>query len=116
TKENPNPAATVRWLDFFYSDEGARFLYMGIENETYEKTDDGKYQYVDEIANSEDKNDAISRYLPWVGVNPPGIVKQDYFIGAETSEATLEATERIEPFVPEDLWSSFTYTEEENKF
>src|SRR5699024_9010818 len=24
TSENPNPAATVRWMDYFYSDEGAR--------------------------------------------------------------------------------------------
>ena len=116
TEENPNPAATVRWLDYFYSDEGAKLLYMGIENETYEEGADGKYKYIDEIENNEDKNQAISDYLPWVGVNPPGIVKEDYFIGAETSPASLELADRIRPFTPEELWANFTYTEEENKF
>lgn len=115
TRENANPAATVRWLDYFYSDEGARLLYMGVEGETYEEKD-GAFKYLDEILNSDDRNQAISNYLPWVGVNPPGIVKQDYFIGAETSPATLEVSERIRPFVPEELWSKFTYDEEESKF
>lgn len=111
TKENPNPAATVRWLDYFYTDEGARLLYMGFEGESYEVVD-GKYKYLDEII----KNNDPSKYVPWVGVNPPGIVKQQYFNGAEGTEKSLNAAEKIKPFVPEKLWpSEFTYTEEENK-
>src|SRR5699024_1948528 len=35
TIENPNPAATVRWMDYFYGDEGGKLMYMGIEGESY---------------------------------------------------------------------------------
>ncbi|WP_062110147.1 extracellular solute-binding protein [Bacillus niameyensis] len=115
TQNNPNPAATVRWLDYFYSDEGAKLMYMGIEGKTYEE-ENGVYQYVDEIENAEHRETAISQYLPWVGVNPPGIVKKDFFTGSEASDASLEAAAKIEPFIPEEIWSTFTYTEDENKF
>lgn len=114
TKENPNPAAAVRWMDHFYSDEGAKLMYMGVEGETF-KEENGEFKYVDEIENSEEKNQLISKYLPWVGVNPPGVVKQKFFIGSEASEESLKAAEDIKPYVPEDLWAEFTYTEDENK-
>lgn len=111
TKENPNPAATVRWLDYFYSDEGARLLYMGIEDESFEVVD-GKYKYFDETIEA---NDA-SKFVPWVGINPPGIVKQDYFSGAEGTDKSLNAAQKIKPFIPEQIWpTEFTYTEDENK-
>lgn len=111
TNENPNPAATVRWLDYFYSDEGARLLYMGIEGESFE-IKDGKYKYLDAIKEKKEE----SKYVPWVGVNPPGLVKEIYFSGAEGTEKSLSAAEKIKPYVPEKLWpSEFTFTEEENK-
>lgn len=114
TNENPNPAATVRWMDYFYGDEGARLMYMGIEGETYIE-EDGIYKYVDEIENADHREQAISEYIPWVGVNPPGLVKQDYFSGSESSEASIEAAEKIKPYIPDEIWSAFTYTDEETK-
>src|SRR5690625_2753778 len=41
TNVNENPEATLRWLDYFWSDEGAKMFFMGLERETYEETDDG---------------------------------------------------------------------------
>src|SRR5699024_1428372 len=35
------PEAAVRWIDYFYGEEGTRMFYMGKEGETYEKTADG---------------------------------------------------------------------------
>ncbi|WP_217586512.1 extracellular solute-binding protein [Lentibacillus saliphilus] len=115
TSENPNPAATVRWMDHFYSDEGARLMYMGIEGESYIE-DNGEYKYVDEIENAEHREQKMSEYVPWVGVNPPGLVTSDYFSGSEASEASVEAAEKIKPYVPNEIWSKFTYTKDENKF
>src|SRR5699024_6134402 len=34
TKENAIPAAAVRCMDYFYSDEGSKFYFMGVEGET----------------------------------------------------------------------------------
>ncbi len=54
TDKNEHPEATVRWMDYFYSDEGAKLFFMGIEGETFEETEDGQYVYVDEILDNPD--------------------------------------------------------------
>ncbi|MBD1221338.1 extracellular solute-binding protein [Virgibacillus halodenitrificans] len=118
TSANEHPAATVRWLDYFYSDEGSRFQYMGIEGETYQETSDGEYEYVEEITNSPEGltlDQEIRKRLAWVGIWPPGIMKQEYFMGSETSEKSLEATEKLKPYLSDESWSKFTYTEDENR-
>ena len=42
TDKNPNPEATIRWMDYFYGDEGAQFYFMGKEGETFTKNADGQ--------------------------------------------------------------------------
>lgn len=116
TSANENPEATLRWMDYFYGDEGATFYFMGIEGETYEVVEDGKMQYVDEIAN--DPNGAtleqqLADHITWLGGGYPGIVKSDYFNGAESLPESLEAAKMIEPSLPEETWPVFTYTDEE---
>lgn len=118
TNKNPDPAATIRWMDYFYSDEGARLYYMGIEGETYEKTADGKYVYTDKILHSKEgltMEQEIAKYLTWLG-GIQGIIKEEYFQGSESAPASLEAAKKLEPFVPKEIWPAFTYTEEENRF
>lgn len=116
TSENPNPAATVRWMDHFYSDEGAKLYYMGVEGETYEEKD-GEIVYMDHILNPEGDmtfEQAIAKQLTWLGsIN--GIIKADFFQGGESAPQSMEAAEKIEPFVPEEIWPRFTFTDEENK-
>lgn len=117
TDQNENPAATIRWMDYFYSDEGARLYYMGIEGETYQKTEDGKFEYTDKITNSKEgltKEQEIAKYLAWLG-GIQGIIKKEYFQGSESSPGSLEATKKLKPYVPEEIWPGFTYTEEESK-
>ncbi|MFQ7004508.1 MAG: hypothetical protein ACLRRT_13080 [Ruthenibacterium lactatiformans] len=47
------PEATMRWLDYFYSEEGTVLCRLGIEGEGYEVVD-GKYQLLDNIKNNPD--------------------------------------------------------------
>jgi len=119
TEVNENPEATMRWVDYFYGDEGSKFFYMGIEGETYEETEDGEYKYVDRITNSPDgltMNEELVKDLAWVGSSSPSIIKQEYFQGTENSPQALEAGEILEPYFIEDSWPpEFTYTNEENK-
>lgn len=42
THKNKHPEATIRWVDYFYGDEGEIFLNYGVENEDFEYIDDGK--------------------------------------------------------------------------
>lgn len=118
TNENPDPAATIRWVDYFYSDEGSRLTYMGVEGETYEVTEDGKYKYLEKITNSSEgltKEQEIVKYLGWVGLGPPGILMQDYFDGSEGSDQAIEAAKKVEPDLLDEVWPQFTYTEEETR-
>lgn len=118
TSENKHPEASIRWADYFYGDEGSKLWYMGIEGETFEIDADGNYKYVDKIINSEDglsKEQEIVKYLGWVGVGAPSILKQEYFDGSESAPQPVEASEKLEPFLAEEVWPGFTYTDEESK-
>lgn len=116
TSENENPEASVRWMDYFYSDEGAKLYYMGVEGETFEEKD-GEIVYMDHILKPEDDitfEQALAKQLTWLGsIN--GIIKADFFQGGESAPQSMEAAEIIEPYVPEEIWPRFTFTEDENK-
>lgn len=116
TSEHPNPAASVRWMDYFYSDEGAQFYYMGVEGETFEMVD-GQPQYVDRILNPTEGTfeQELSKQLTWIGATQ-SVIKEEYFRGSEGAPQSLEAAEKIAPHIPEEIWPSFTYTEEETEF
>ncbi|PAV31194.1 ABC transporter substrate-binding protein [Virgibacillus profundi] len=116
TSENEHPEATMRWIDYFYGDEGSKLAFMGIEGETYEVNDDGEYVYMDHIRNSDEGltlDQEVAKYLTWVG-GIPAILKKDYFQGSEKSPSSLEAADKIEPYIIDEVWGSFTYTAEEN--
>ncbi|HEX7065234.1 MAG TPA: hypothetical protein VF199_09250 [Bacillales bacterium] len=118
TSANEHPAATVRWMDHFYSDEGARLFYMGVEGKTYKVTDDGKYVYLDKFTDDDDgisMEQEISQYLAWVG-GFTGIIKKEYYQGSEATEDSIEAAQKLKPYIPDVIWPAFTYTEEENEF
>ncbi|GIN74457.1 ABC transporter substrate-binding protein [Bacillus sp. J14TS2] len=117
TSENENIPATLRWLDHFYSEEGAELFFMGIEGETFERDEDGNAQYLDEITDSPDglsMEQKLSDYITWLGGGYPGIVKQETFQGAEGLESSIEAAEKLEPNMLDEIWPSFTYTVEES--
>ena len=68
TDKNPHPEATVRWIDHFYSDEGARLFFMGVEGITYTTLEDGSVDYTDLIYNNPNGmsfTEAVSTYVPY---------------------------------------------------
>lgn len=118
TKENKNPEAMIRWADYFFSEEGIKFQYMGVEGVTYEKASDGNLTYVDEIMNSPEGltvDEEIRKRFAHNGIFPVGVNKQEYFVGAETTKESLAAAEQLEPYLPDTAWPNFNFTAEENK-
>jgi putative aldouronate transport system substrate-binding protein len=117
TKHNPNPAATMRWIDYFYGDEGTKFFYMGIEGKTYEKAADGSLKYVDSITNNPDgstMNENLVKYLAWVGSSPASIIKQKYFQGTESSPVAVKEGQKLKPFFGDETWpNQFLFTKDE---
>lgn len=117
TNENKNIPATLRWMDYFYSEEGAKLFFLGVEGETFEENENGDLQYLDKITNSPDgltMAQEIANYFTWSGGGYPGLIMERTFKGAETLPATLEATEKLEANMLDEAWPIFTYTVEEN--
>ena len=54
TNNCKNPELACRWLDYQYSDEGRVILNYGIEGETYQKDENGAFQWTDFVMNNPD--------------------------------------------------------------
>src|SRR5699024_1676347 len=120
TSENDYPASTVRWMDYFYGDEGMELFFMGVEGETFEYDEDGNPKFMDHITNSEEGltfEEEAAKYLTFPGGGFPSMVKEDFFQGVANAPQSLEASEKLESDMIEDdlIWPSLTYTNEENQ-
>src|SRR5699024_11819812 len=116
TKENDYPAATMRWADYFYGDEGSQMFFMGIEGDTFEYNEDGEPEYTDKVLDSDLAfSEQVNRFFTFPGGGYPTIVKESYFEGAESSEISVEAASKLVDDLVEDPWTSPLHTEEENK-
>ncbi|WP_028549651.1 extracellular solute-binding protein [Paenibacillus sp. UNC451MF] len=119
TDKNKNIEATIRWMDHFFSDEGAQFYFMGLEGTSYTKTADGKLEYVDEIKKNPaglTMDQALTKYVTWMGGSYPGYVQEKYFKGSETLPESVEAGKKAQPFALKDLWYNFNFTDAENEY
>lgn len=118
TDKAKNPAALIRWMDYFYSDEGIRMFFMGWKDETYKEDAAGNVDYVDEIKNNPEGlnlDQAVGQYLIWPGGYYPGFVTQKYFKGAEGLPTSVENAKKAEPYVipQEKVWPPFNFTADE---
>lgn len=113
-----NPELVLRWLDYFWTDEGTLFYHMGIEGETFVKNADGTYDYssliYDEI-NSGNKafDDVVAKYSPYPGGGNPTVEIAPYFMGGEMADVPAKAARALFEYAPEEFWPSFTFTAEE---
>lgn len=118
TNKNEHPEATVRWIDYFYSDEGMKNFFMGIEGKSYTETKDGKVEYTKEITDDpsgKSFEQVLTKYVTWMGGSYPSMVVQKYFKGGESSPDSLEASQKIEPYAIKEVWPGFNYTAEEEQ-
>lgn len=112
--------AAVRWMDYWYSDEGIIEYFMGVEGETYEKDENspGGLKLTDYVLKNPDGiafEQVLAAYVPWAGGANPSVATNEYFKGGETWPVCLDAAEGLINYVPENVWTSFTgyYTAEE---
>lgn len=117
TKNNQHPAETLKWIDYFYSKEGSLLYFMGVENKTFTYDDQGIPRYNDDILNNPNGlslNQAVGQFTCWPGGYYPAIVYKDYFMAAEGREEVIKACDVIKNYMPEECWTSFKMTDEEN--
>ena len=118
TNKNKYPATTVRWADYFYSEEGMKHFFMGVEGKTHEIDDDGNPRYMDHITNSKDNlslEEEVSKYLVVAGGGYPAMKTEAFYSGVEVTPQALEAVEKLEPNImkDEDTWAPLNHTKEE---
>ncbi|MDQ0902163.1 MULTISPECIES: extracellular solute-binding protein [unclassified Paenibacillus] len=119
TDKNKNPEATIRWIDHLYGDEGATFYFMGVEGQTYKKAADGKLEFVEEITknpNGLTMDQALAKYITWLGGSYPGYVQEKYFKGSETLPESIAVGKKAEQHKVKELWNAFNFTQEETEF
>lgn len=119
TEANEHPEASVRWIDYFYGDEGAKLVYMGIEGETYHEVEEGVYELlpeiVDNIPEGSSFDQVVSQFVPYAGGGLPTMSNEQVFKGGEMQPIAYEAAMNMLPFIPEERWAPFSYTPEESE-
>lgn len=76
TEKNPSPEASLRWVDYFYSKEGAQYLNQGPEGALwkYEKNNKGeKIRVFNDGIDLENREDERGKITPNYGIAVPGI-------------------------------------------
>lgn len=118
TKDNKYPEATMRWLDYFYSEEGSTFISFGppsYEGKTYIKGDDGHYHYTDYVHKNPDGLSAkqvVGTFSP-VQSTWPALFHYDTHLEFNPPY-NIEALEKMAPYaVPALPNLSFTQQDDE---
>lgn len=104
SKNNPSPEASIRWLDYFYSEEGGAYLDQGPEGKLWEWNDDeskrvdlGEDAVPDGYDDSEDYRASLT---PAFGIAAPflaqDIEKEDPSVTDVFTEKETE--EKMEPY------------------
>lgn len=113
TDKNKHPEATMRWIDYFFTEEGQKMFFMGFKDVTYVESADGKLQYKDEILNNPGgMEQALLKYVTWPGGSYPGYVTKKYF--KSVTEKMNDQHKALLPGLPKENWPAFTYTVEES--
>lgn len=119
SKSNPYPEASIRWIDYLYSEEGARMLFLGFEGETYEQKPDGSYDFLPEIVENIPEGSSFdqvtAQYVPYAGGSLPTIVMEKYFKGGETLPSAQKASANLLPYLPEEVWEPLSFSAEESE-
>ena len=115
-----NPQLVLRWLDYFWTDEGTLFYHMGIEGETFVVKEDGSYDYAPsiykEIGDTGLSFDEVAaRYSPYPGGGNPTVEIAPYFRGGEMAAVPAATARALFAYGPEEYWPSFTFTAEETE-
>ncbi|MDO5112385.1 MAG: extracellular solute-binding protein [Clostridia bacterium] len=115
-----DPALALRWLDYFWTDEGTLFYHMGVEGETFTSNADGAYDYMPYIyeemkTGNQSFDDVVARYSPYPGGGNPTVEIAPYFMGGEMAPVPAQAARALFAYGPAEYWPSFTFTAAENE-
>ena len=113
-----DPATLVKWIDSFYSEDGALMFYFGKEGEDFYYDEDGMPAYnkelLDQVSSENPYDKVISAITPFASGTLPVLIKDAFFCGAECRGVNLQTAENLAPCVNEITWKfNFTTAESE---
>lgn len=110
------PELALKWLDYFYSEEGAIFFRFGTEGETFYYGEDGKPYLSDEIMN--DPRGLLQAYgeyslIPGIGNGCPHWVS-NLNNSADATAHCIEVASVFVPYLPEVYYDAPIFDSETN--
>lgn len=105
TKADKHPDISLRWIDYFFGEEGSMFISFGTtEGKTYTKSSDGHYHYSDYVQkNSEGKSakQVIGTFSPVQNVWP-NLFNLDTHLEMNPSYS-VEALKKMAPYAVDSI-------------
>jgi putative aldouronate transport system substrate-binding protein len=118
TNRCKDPALLMKWVDFFYSDQGTIFGFLGEEGVTYHK-EGNTLVYNDNILNSKEGaqvgafqyvDNVYGGYYPYIDMDVPRYLAAKRM----TMQNQFGTTEDINQYIPKDgYWATFNGTADE---
>ena len=113
------PEVALRWADYFFCDEGSLFFYYGDEGVTYDKLENGTYQFNDKVLadfhSGVNSYDGCAVYVSLYGYgNTPTMTKVPFNSADDNKGIALDAANAL----IEDCaiaWPAFTFTKKEQR-
>ena len=116
TCNNKHIGETLRYFDYFYSQEGNTLYFMGFEGVTFDYDENGLpwlSDYVNHNADGLINEEVLCEYTAWGGAANPSMYSNACF-GNQfyTAMESAVCAERVKSGVSE-VWGAFNYTDEE---
>lgn len=106
TSVNKNPEATMRWIDYFYSDEGSTMLRFGRKGDNYELRDGIPY-YTDAFL----KTGNQSKITPYAGGGAPHLISEKVASYINPPQVQ-EAQKKLDPYMPKIRYAAPMFDEQ----
>lgn len=114
TDKAEHPVEIARWMDFWFSEEGARMFFMGVEGVSFHEVD-GRYELMPEItAGGRSIGEGLQPHALYGGGRYPGRATDEWFRGVENTPQAVEGAELVQQYALDEVWSAFTFTSEES--
>ena len=111
TSVNKHPEATMRWVDYFYGDEGSIFFRYGIQGKTFNLKPDGLPEYTDEIWNDKrGTGTTIGQFTAWPGGGAPHLISEKNATAINPAEVQ-EAQTKLDPYMPKQVYGAPLFDE-----
>ena len=108
----------LKWVDYFYGEEGSLFYHAGVKGVNWEIKEDGSYGYTDEFlatwSDEMTQDTFLAQACLWPGGRNPAVMSASLWGGEYEAEPAATAY-ALKDYAPEIVWPIISWTEDENE-